>query len=272
MGPEAGLGSPLDVCVSVFVRVFASHQLERITWSKMLATDSSRWAEGVPTAAACVCLCDTITTTLNRWLGKFSILSVTITPEIQHCVNFTYKFPLEYTQCLGAQWGVWRTWRDHFLEDLARNTLRPVLVLERCATHSLFLRFAGVARSRLSFYFFYMKSCGVSLTAAASAAARSLGVAGNDEEKMASGTATEIEEDFPKLTAQEKQSLLGTDRLDDMLCELSRALLFRITHFSCLVCGSKSDCLKVLLNRLCVFCPLLAAHCLDFRGFKKMAP
>ncbi|KAF1383007.1 hypothetical protein PFLUV_G00149760 [Perca fluviatilis] len=57
-----------------------------------------------------------------------------------------------------------------------------------------------------------MKSCGVSLTAAASAAARSLGVAaGNDEEKMASGTATDIEEDFPKLTAQEKESLVGTD-------------------------------------------------------------
>uniref|UniRef100_A0A8C9Y1N3 [histone H3]-trimethyl-L-lysine(27) demethylase n=1 Tax=Sander lucioperca TaxID=283035 RepID=A0A8C9Y1N3_SANLU len=57
-----------------------------------------------------------------------------------------------------------------------------------------------------------MKSCGVSLTAAASAAARSLGVAaGNDEEKMASGTATDIEEDFPKLTAQEKDSLVGTD-------------------------------------------------------------
>ncbi|XP_047456768.1 lysine-specific demethylase 6A isoform X2 [Mugil cephalus] len=56
-----------------------------------------------------------------------------------------------------------------------------------------------------------MKSCGVSLTAAASAAARSLGVAGNDEEKMASGKATEIEEDFPKLTAQEKESLAGID-------------------------------------------------------------
>ncbi|XP_041662635.1 lysine-specific demethylase 6A [Cheilinus undulatus] len=56
-----------------------------------------------------------------------------------------------------------------------------------------------------------MKSCGVSLTAAASAAARSLGVAGNDEEKMASGAATEIEEDFPKLTSQEKESLRGLD-------------------------------------------------------------
>lgn len=66
---------------------------------------------------------------------------------------------------------------------------------------------------------FSMKSCGVSLTAAASAAARSLGVAGNDEEKMASGKATEIEEDFPKLTAQEKESLVGIDRLDALLCE-----------------------------------------------------
>uniref|UniRef100_A0AAQ4QFX4 [histone H3]-trimethyl-L-lysine(27) demethylase n=1 Tax=Gasterosteus aculeatus aculeatus TaxID=481459 RepID=A0AAQ4QFX4_GASAC len=56
-----------------------------------------------------------------------------------------------------------------------------------------------------------MKSCGVSLAAAASAAARSLGVAGNDEEKMASGTATDIEEDFPKLTAQERERLDGTD-------------------------------------------------------------
>uniref|UniRef100_A0A3B5MWL9 [histone H3]-trimethyl-L-lysine(27) demethylase n=1 Tax=Xiphophorus couchianus TaxID=32473 RepID=A0A3B5MWL9_9TELE len=52
-----------------------------------------------------------------------------------------------------------------------------------------------------------MKSCGLSLTAAA----RSLGVASNDEEKMASGKATEIEEDFPKLTAQEKESLVGID-------------------------------------------------------------
>lgn len=77
-----------------------------------------------------------------------------------------------------------------------------------------------------------MKSCGVSLTAAASAAARSLGVAGNDEEKMASGTATDIEEDFPKLTAQEKESLVGTDRSDGLSCERSHSLLFCCTHFS----------------------------------------
>lgn len=71
-----------------------------------------------------------------------------------------------------------------------------------------------------------MKSCGVSLPAAAAAAARSLGVAGNDEEKMASGTATEIEEDFPKLTAQEKESLVGTDRSDDAFRSHSHSLLF----------------------------------------------
>lgn len=71
-----------------------------------------------------------------------------------------------------------------------------------------------------------MKSCGVSLTAAASAAARSLGVAGNDEEKMASGKATEIEEDFPKLTAQEKESLAEIDRLGHLLCVQALSLLF----------------------------------------------
>lgn len=77
-----------------------------------------------------------------------------------------------------------------------------------------------------------MKSCGVSLTAAASAAARSLGVAGNDEEKMASGKATEIEEDFPKLTAQEKESLAGIDRLAYPSCAPHPLLLF------CSVCVS----------------------------------
>uniref|UniRef100_A0A3Q3K0H8 [histone H3]-trimethyl-L-lysine(27) demethylase n=1 Tax=Monopterus albus TaxID=43700 RepID=A0A3Q3K0H8_MONAL len=76
-----------------------------------------------------------------------------------------------------------------------------------------------------------MKSCGVSLTAAASAAARSLGVAGNDEEKMASGKATEIEEDFPKLTAQEKESLVGIDRLDHLSCDQSHTFLYCNFYF-----------------------------------------
>lgn len=66
-----------------------------------------------------------------------------------------------------------------------------------------------------------MKSCGVSLTAAAAAAVRSLGVPGNDGEKMASGKATEIEEDFPKLTVREKETLVGVDRLVSALGEQS---------------------------------------------------
>uniref|UniRef100_A0A3Q2YLB1 Uncharacterized protein n=1 Tax=Hippocampus comes TaxID=109280 RepID=A0A3Q2YLB1_HIPCM len=60
-----------------------------------------------------------------------------------------------------------------------------------------------------------MKSCGVSLVAAAvassSAAARSLSAAANDEEKMASAKASETEEDFPTLTTPEKESLLAID-------------------------------------------------------------
>ncbi|KAK6309598.1 hypothetical protein J4Q44_G00194790 [Coregonus suidteri] len=53
-----------------------------------------------------------------------------------------------------------------------------------------------------------MKSCGVSLDAAA---ARSLGAAGDEEKKMAAGKANEIELDFPKLTAQERDSLVEID-------------------------------------------------------------
>ncbi|KAM6985669.1 lysine-specific demethylase 6A [Aplochiton taeniatus] len=56
-----------------------------------------------------------------------------------------------------------------------------------------------------------MKSCGVSLAAAASAAVRSLGAAGDEEKKMASGKANEIEEDFPKLTEQERDNLVQID-------------------------------------------------------------
>ncbi|XP_063070079.1 lysine-specific demethylase 6A isoform X3 [Engraulis encrasicolus] len=56
-----------------------------------------------------------------------------------------------------------------------------------------------------------MKSCGVSLAAAACAAARSIGAAGDEEKKMAAGKASETEEDFPKLTAQERDSLVAID-------------------------------------------------------------
>lgn len=60
-----------------------------------------------------------------------------------------------------------------------------------------------------------MQSCGVSLAAAACAAARSLGSAsscgGDEGKKMAAGKASETEEDFPTLTAQERDSLVGID-------------------------------------------------------------
>ncbi|XP_063811702.1 lysine-specific demethylase 6A isoform X3 [Pseudophryne corroboree] len=56
-----------------------------------------------------------------------------------------------------------------------------------------------------------MKSCGVSLPAAAvlsSAAAASLG---DEEKKMAAGKASESEEDYPNLTADEREALAGLD-------------------------------------------------------------
>ncbi|XP_076008478.1 lysine-specific demethylase 6A-like isoform X4 [Genypterus blacodes] len=59
-----------------------------------------------------------------------------------------------------------------------------------------------------------MQSRGVSLAVAACAAARSLGSAssgGDEEKKMAAGKASETEEDFPTLTAQERDSLVGID-------------------------------------------------------------
>ncbi|MEQ2168434.1 Lysine-specific demethylase 6A [Ameca splendens] len=59
-----------------------------------------------------------------------------------------------------------------------------------------------------------MQSCGVSLAAAACAAARSLGSAssaGDEGKKMAAGKASETEEDFPTLTAQERETLVGID-------------------------------------------------------------
>ncbi|XP_066520691.1 lysine (K)-specific demethylase 6A, like isoform X2 [Hoplias malabaricus] len=57
-----------------------------------------------------------------------------------------------------------------------------------------------------------MHSCRVSLSvAAACAAARSLGAAGDEEKKMAAGKASETEEDFPRLTAQERDSLAAID-------------------------------------------------------------
>ncbi|XP_076872078.1 lysine (K)-specific demethylase 6A, like isoform X2 [Brachyhypopomus gauderio] len=57
-----------------------------------------------------------------------------------------------------------------------------------------------------------MQSCRASLVVAArAAAARSLGAAGDEEKKMAAGKASETEEDFPRLTAQERDGLAPLD-------------------------------------------------------------
>uniref|UniRef100_A0A672RX52 [histone H3]-trimethyl-L-lysine(27) demethylase n=1 Tax=Sinocyclocheilus grahami TaxID=75366 RepID=A0A672RX52_SINGR len=53
-----------------------------------------------------------------------------------------------------------------------------------------------------------MKSCGVSVPAVARAAAAA---AGDEEKKMAAGKASETEEDFPKLTPQERERLASVD-------------------------------------------------------------
>lgn len=77
-----------------------------------------------------------------------------------------------------------------------------------------------------------MQSCGVSLAAAACAAARSLGSAssgGDEGKKMAAGKASETEEDFPTLTAQERDSLTAIDRSDELPCALTFTHRLKIT-------------------------------------------
>ncbi|CAH2220373.1 lysine-specific demethylase 6A isoform X5 [Pelobates cultripes] len=59
-----------------------------------------------------------------------------------------------------------------------------------------------------------MKSCGVSLSAAAllsAATAAATASLGDEEKKMAAGKASESEEDFPNLTADEREALAGLD-------------------------------------------------------------
>lgn len=74
-----------------------------------------------------------------------------------------------------------------------------------------------------------MKSCGVSVAAVARAAA-----GGDEEKKMAAGKASETEEDFPKLTPQEKERLAGIDRSDKThLLLLVTLTSFLPPFFSC---------------------------------------
>lgn len=69
--------------------------------------------------------------------GSLRFYQITLFPTTRHNINSMHKLGLEYPLCFDVQWGVWkRTWKDHFLEDLARITLRPVLILDRCATAS----------------------------------------------------------------------------------------------------------------------------------------
>ncbi|KAG2457062.1 UTY demethylase, partial [Polypterus senegalus] len=83
-----------------------------------------------------------------------------------------------------------------------------------------------------------MKSCGVSLATAACAAARSIGAAvtaaasGDEEEKMAAGKASETEEDFPRLTVQERDSLAEIDRSESVRCciKIKQADLSETVH------------------------------------------
>ncbi|XP_043104709.1 lysine-specific demethylase 6A isoform X6 [Puntigrus tetrazona] len=56
-----------------------------------------------------------------------------------------------------------------------------------------------------------MKSCGVSVAAVARAAAAAAAGDGDEEKKMAAGKASETEEDFPKLTPQERERLASID-------------------------------------------------------------
>ena len=84
-----------------------------------------------------------------------------------------------------------------------------------------------------------MQSCGVSVAVAACAAARSLGSAsssGDEEKKMAAGKASETEEDFPTLTAQERDSLAGIDRSGSLLRALTRTPSSKINRFSFSAC------------------------------------
>lgn len=114
-----------------------------------------------------------------------------------------------------------------------------------------------------------MQSCGVSLAVAACAAARSLGSAssgGDEGKKMAAGKASETEEDFPTLTAQERDSLAAIDRSEQSPRALTRTHTVENVLFSVLACRR---CVRaaprVILSRLCC---LLA--CSSLFGFQKL--
>lgn len=65
-----------------------------------------------------------------------------------------------------------------------------------------------------------MASAACTAATAAAAAARSLGD-DDEEKKMAARKPSESEEDFPKLTAEERECLAGVDRLDQSFVRTS---------------------------------------------------
>ncbi|MGH0129910.1 UNVERIFIED_CONTAM: hypothetical protein FKN15_018764 [Acipenser sinensis] len=94
-----------------------------------------------------------------------------------------------------------------------------------------------------------MKSCGVSLAAAACAAALSLGSAGDEEKKMAAGKASETEEDFPRLTAQERDSLAEIDSnaiFDQLKTRINSAPIY---HLARICADAASDLGNMLETR-----------------------
>lgn len=106
-----------------------------------------------------------------------------------------------------------------------------------------------------------MKSCRVSL---AVAAARRLSAAGDEEKKMAAGKASEPEEESPRLSAQESDTLARIDRSEPPLNGV-RERLFIVS--GCEMCVRK----RVDPEPVCV-CVSFAALCSDISGFMKMAP
>lgn len=106
-----------------------------------------------------------------------------------------------------------------------------------------------------------MKSCRVSL---AVAAARRLSAAGDEEKKMAAGKASEPEEESPRLSAQESDTLARVDRSEPPLNGARERLLI---VSGCEMCVRK----RVDPEPVCV-CVSFAALCSDISGFMKMAP
>jgi hypothetical protein len=83
---------------------------------------------------------------------------------------------------------------------------------------------------------------------------------------MAAGKASETEEDFPTLTAQERDSLVGIDRSESKPCtHLWCILNILYTRLPFLYVKSICTAVQVILNRLCC---ILA--CSSLFGFQRL--